>query len=211
MGTAISNHAARGVVALALIASGCAAQATTSSRPPATTTSTAHPVASSATTRAPGFAWLRPRPAPTGWGVARIPTGAVMRYPSGWRRIHGDAGTATAVLRNRDHEFVGYLNLTPRQSDESLGNWASFRLGHNAEEGDRGVTRLASASGMPFRSGPGSCVRDAYTTLTGAHFIELACLVKGPTASSVIVGASPPAKWAQMAPLIERSISTLTT
>jgi hypothetical protein len=134
-----------------------------------------------------------------------------MRYPSGWRRTHGDAGTATAVLLNRDHEFVGYLNLTPRQSDETLGNWASFRLGHNVEEGDRRVTRLASASGLRFRSGPGSCVRDAYTTLTGAHFIELACLVKGPTASSVIVGASPPAKWTQMAPLIERAISALTT
>jgi len=134
-----------------------------------------------------------------------------MRYPSGWRRIPGDAGTATAVLRNREHEFVGYLNLTPRQSDENLGNWASFRIAHNAEEGDRGVTRLASASGLRFRSGTGSCVRDAYITTTGAHFIELACLVRGPTASSVIVGASPPTKWTQMAPVIERSISALTT
>ncbi len=134
-----------------------------------------------------------------------------MRYPSGWQRIHGDAGTATAVLRNREREFVGYLNLTPRQSDENLGNWASFRLAHNAEEGDRGVTRLASASGLRFRSGPGSCIRDAYVTTTGAHFIELACLVRGPTVSSVIVGASPPTKWTQMAPVIERSISALTT
>jgi hypothetical protein len=134
-----------------------------------------------------------------------------MRFPSGWRRVAGDAGTATAVLRNPEHEFVGYLNLTPRQSDESLGNWASFRLEHNAEEGDRGVARLASASGLRFRSGLGSCVRDAYATITGAHFIELACLVRGPAASSVIVGASPPAKWTQMAPVLERSISALTT
>jgi hypothetical protein len=134
-----------------------------------------------------------------------------MRYPSGWRHIGGDAGTATAVLRNGEHEFLGYLNLTPRQSDENLANWASFRLGHNAQEGDRGVTRLASASGLRFRSGPGSCVRDAYTTTTGAHFIELACLVRGLTTSSVIVGASPPRKWTEMAPLVERSISALTT
>jgi hypothetical protein len=115
------------------------------------------------------------------------------------------------VLGNREHEFLGYLNLTPRQGDENLGNWASFRVGHNAQEGDRGVTRLASAGGLRFRTGPGSCVRDSYTTSTGAHFIELACLVRGPTASSVIVGASPPGTWTQMAPLIERSISALTT
>ena len=184
------------VVSVALIASGCAAQAANSSPPDAA---------------GRGFAWLRPGPAPAGWAAARIPTGVVMRYPSGWRHIAGDAGTATAVLQNGDHDLLGYLNLTPRQGDESLGNWASFRLGHNAQEGDRGVTRLASATGLRFLSGHGSCVRDAYTTTTGAHFIELACLIRGPRTSSVIVGAGPPRTWAEMAPLIERSISALTT
>jgi hypothetical protein len=134
-----------------------------------------------------------------------------MRYPREWRRIAGDPGTATAVVGDREHEFLGYLNLTPRQGAESLRNWASFRLGHNADEGDRGVTRLASASGLRFRSGPGSCVSDSYITTTGAHFTELACLVRGPTVSSVIVGASPPGAWTQVGPLIERSISALTT
>ena len=51
----------------------------------------------------------------------------------------------------------------------------------------------------------------AQATTTGAHFIELACLVRGLTTSSVIVGASPPRKWTEMAPLIETSISALTT
>lgn len=38
-----------------------------------------------------------------------------------------------------------------------------------------------------------------------------AWLVRGLTTSSVIVGASPPRKWTEMAPLIETSISALTT
>jgi hypothetical protein len=197
MVTAISSGwAARGALALALIASGCAAQASTRS-PPAVARS--------------GFAWLHPGAAPAGWGVARIPTGAVLRYPSGWQLTAGDAGTATAALRDRRQRIVGYLNLTPRQGDETLRNWASFRIGHNAQEGDRGVTRLASAGGLRFSSGAGSCVRDAYTTTTGARFVELACLVEGSAGSSVIVGASPPRMWPEMAPLIERSISALTT
>jgi hypothetical protein len=70
---------------------------------------------------------------------------------------------------------------------------------------------LAAATGLRFRSGRGSCVRDAYTTTTSAQFIEIACLVRGPRVASVIVGAAPPQTWTRMSPLIERAISALTT
>ncbi len=157
------------------------------------------------------FSWLRPGPPPSGWPVARIPSGAAMAYPPGWTTLRGDRGTATVALLSSGRDYVGYLNVTPRQGTESLADWSSFRVDHNAEEGDRGVTTQASATGLRFRSGAGSCVRDSYTTATGARYIELACLVAGRRASTVIVGAAPPGQWAKVAPNLERAISSLTT
>jgi hypothetical protein len=142
--------------------------------------------------------------------VARIATGASMPYPPSWRRVRGDAGTATAVLMS-GHRFLGYLNVTPRQGDESLSTWGSFRVAHNAREGDRSVRKLASAQGLRFRTGRGSCVRDAYTTKTGGQYVEVACLVAGAKTASVIVGAAPPEMWAQLSPSIQRAISSLMT
>jgi hypothetical protein len=208
MATATSRSRRPILLALAAgaIVSGCGASSTATA--PAT-----HIAGTGARTATgpSGFAWLQPAPAPTGWPAARIPAGAVMPYPVGWRQIHGDAGTATAVLKDARSHFLGYLNLTPRQGAETLGTWAAFRTAHNAEEGDRALTTFAAANGLRFRTGRGSCVRDGYTTSTGYRYIELACLVQGPRAASVIVGAAPPGTWARTAPLIERAISSLTT
>ena len=153
------------------------------------------------------FAWLNPRPAPHAWSVASIPTGAEMAYPPGWQRPHSDVGTASAALITSSGRYIGYLNVTPRQGDETLAGWASFRTAHNADEGDRNVTRLASAAGLRFLTGSGSCVKDAYTTSIGARYIETACIVKGSKSTSVIVGTTTPGASAQIAPLLERAIS----
>jgi hypothetical protein len=133
-----------------------------------------------------------------------------MSYPTGWRRIGGDPGTATVALIVR-HRFLGYLNVTPRQGSETLTGWQRFRVKHNAEEGDRAVVTLASGSGLRFRSGSGSCVRDAYRTTSGTRYVEIACLVAGRLATSVIVGAAPPDQWPRISPLIERAISAFVT
>ena len=187
MGTATSRAAALGFATLALAAAGCGGGAR----------------------RASGFGWLRPGPPPAGWHAVRIPSGSVLSYPPSWRHIAGDRGTATAVSRDRSGHIVGYLNLTPRQGDETLAGWSRFRPEHNAEEGDKNVRTLATATGLSFRSGRGNCVEDSYST-TDARYIELACLVRAGTTSSVVVGASTPAQWTQIAPLLERSISALT-
>jgi hypothetical protein len=208
MGTATSSRAILGLAALALAASGC----TTEAGMPASSAATiSHARIVSAQAAAGGFAWLRPNPAPAGWRLARIASGAVMPYPPGWQRVAGDAGTATAVLQGAHHDYLGYLNLTPRQGDETLRSWASFRVEHNVAEGDRAVRTLASASGLRFRSGRGSCVQDSYTTSSGARFVELACLAAGRNVTSVIVGAAPPREWVRMSPLIELAISAFTT
>jgi hypothetical protein len=156
------------------------------------------------------FAWLAPGPAPAGWPALHIAGGAVLPYPRGWTQQHGDAGTGTVVLRTRQGEYLGFLNLTPRQGGETMQNWDRFRVAHNANEGDRHVVLLASAGRLRFRQGRGACIRDAYTTGSGAKFIELACLIRGPHATSVVVGAAPPEAWAQSAPRLEQAISAFT-
>jgi len=54
-------------------------------------------------------------------------------------------------------------------------------------------------------------VRDAYTTRTGLRFTELACIVTGSRATTVILGAAPSSRWRAAAPQIERAISALST
>jgi hypothetical protein len=181
MGTATSRAALGALAALGLAACGAPAGAV---RP---------------------FAWLSPRAAPSAWPVATISSGAAMPYPPSWQRTRGDRGTATAVRLDQRGHIVGYLNLTPQQGTESAANGRTFRTEHNADEGDRHVRTLATAGGLRFRSGSGACVKDSYTTGTGARYVELACLVRG----SVIVGAAPPQAWPGIAPLIERAISGL--
>jgi hypothetical protein len=210
MGTAICKTAIL-ASAVAAMTSGCGTSTTaphgpSPSRPGAQTRSLQTPAAGSS-----GFAWLRPVPAPPAWQVARIANGAVLRYPAGWRRVAGDTGTATAVLQDAQHAFLGYLNLTPHQASENLRTWASFRTRHNTLEGDRGVQELAAATSVPFRDGHASCVRDAYTTSTGNRFIELSCLIDVPPTVSVIVGAAPPQMFRQISPIIERAISAFPT
>ena len=190
-------------LAAALAAAGCGA-ASRSSVAPASTASPAR------------FAWLQPAAVPAGWHSVPIANGATMPYPAAWRHVHGDAGTATAILgggadADSGARVSGYLNLTPLQGEETLANWARYRVEHNAGEGDRAIRTLAAASGLRFRTGVGSCVRDSYTTSSGAPYIEIACLVKGARATSVIVGATPPGAWTRVSPQLERAISSLST
>lgn len=146
-----------------------------------------------------------------GWQTVAIPGGATLAYPPGWRRIRTDPDTASVALMGPDDRFLGYLNLTPRQGEETLADWSRFRVNHNREEGDRSVTAQASATGLRFRTGRGSCVRDVYVTQTASRYIELACIVAGRRATTVVVGASPPSSWRRVSALLEQAISSITT
>jgi hypothetical protein len=152
------------------------------------------------------FAWLRPAPAAAAWRVAHLRSGAALAQPPGWRPVRTDAGTASFALLGRNRAIVAYLNATPRQGTETLANWQSFRVHHNAEEGSRDIRTLAAARGLRFRSGPGSCVIDQYRT-RARSYREIACIVAGQGRASVIVAAATPALWPREAPVIERAIS----
>jgi hypothetical protein len=155
---------------------------------------------------AAAFAWLHPAPAGAAWGVVGLPSGAALARPPGWRAVHTDPGTASFALRGSDRAIVAYLNATPRQGAETLANWPTFRVHHNADEGSRAIHTLAAARGLRFRSGPGSCVIDQYRT-SARTYREIACLVAGRGHATVIVAAATPALWQREAPVIEHAIS----
>ena len=158
------------------------------------------------------FAWLHPGALPATWSSWRLPSSpARLPTPPGWRHEHGDAGTRTVALRGPSGEIAGYLNATPLQGEETLGNWSRFRVDHNREEGDRDVRLLAAANGLRFREATGSCVLDSYRTTVDHRYRELACIVAGRTASTVIVAAAPPALWETEAHTLERAITGFTT
>ena len=161
--------------------------------------------------QAPAFRWLQPQPPPHEWKLARLPSGkATFAYPRTWRPIRTDPGTASVALLGHGRSIRGYLNLTPRQGTETLANWPSFRIEHLGDEGSTDVRRIASAHGLAFRSGHGTCVIDSYRT-SRARYREIACLVAGTRTSSVIVGAAPSKTWAQHAKTIELAIASLRT
>jgi hypothetical protein len=156
------------------------------------------------------LAWLHPVRPPRGWRVARLPSSsAALAYPSGWHTIATDSGTVSVALTDRSDTIVSYLNATPRQGVETLANWSSFRPHHVAAEGARDVRVLARAEHLPFRSGQGSCVIDSYST-SKTRYIEIACLVQGARAATVIVGAAQPGAWSSQGPLLERAIASFT-
>jgi hypothetical protein len=161
--------------------------------------------------QASAFRWLHPRPPPRGWNLARLPSGAAtFAYPKTWRPIRTDPGTASVALIGHARSIRGYLNVTPRQGRETLANWPSFRIQHLREDETTDVRLIASAHGLRFRSGRGSCVIDSYRT-SRTRYREIACLVAGSRTSSVLVGAAPSKTWAQQAETIERAIASLRT
>jgi len=158
------------------------------------------------------FSWLRPAPAPRGWHTAALPSGAArFAYPSDWRLIRTDPGTVTAALHDADGDIAGYLNATPQQGEETLANWSDFRPDHNRDEGDVDLRTIAAASDLRFRAGHGSCLIEDYRTSSAHPYREIACIVSGSKATTVIVGAAPPDQWSRQAPAIERAISSFRT
>ena len=157
------------------------------------------------------FAWLQPAAAPADWKIARLPSrNAHLAYPPGWRAIRTDPGTFSAALLGPHDRIRGYLNATPRSGAETLANWATFRPAHNREEGDHTVVRDASATGLRFRSGTGSCVIDHYAT-TSARYKEIACIVRATRATTVVVAAARPADWTRLVPQLQRAVSSFSS
>lgn len=149
---------------------------------------------------------------PAEWGTLRLASGASLPYPLSWRRIHSDPGTASAAMFNADGTIRAYLNVTPAIGKETLAGWAHFRVGHNADEGDRNVRVLSKQTNVPLDGGRGSCVVDQYTT-TRTAYRELACVVAPSSGAMrvVLVAAAQPDVWISEGHILQFAIDHFTS
>jgi hypothetical protein len=156
-----------------------------------------------------GFTWFHSRPTPDSWHRVWLPDGtAVLSYPQSLRPLHGDKGTVTAGITTKSGFVVVYLNVTPRQGNETLRNWPDFRVQHLLGENASAATRAGQATGLEFRGGRGSCLLDSYTTKVGAnHYREIACFVQGAHGASVLVAATAAADWGSYSGLLEKAVN----
>ena len=157
-----------------------------------------------------GFGWFHPGPAPGTWRRASLSgQRAMLSYPGWLRPMQGDPGTVTVGSTSRSGAVLVYLNVTPRQGDETLRDWPSFRVDHLRGEGQTGVRVDGVSPWLDFRGGRGRCVEDNYTTkIHGNHYREIACYVQGAHAASVLVAAAPAAAWQATAALLEKVVSS---
>ena len=157
-----------------------------------------------------GFGWFDPWPAPRTWLRARLADQrATLSYPGSLRPMTGDPATITVGSTSRSGEVLVYLNVTPRQGDETLRDWPSFRVNHLREEGQTGVRVDDVSPPLDFRSGRGRCVIDKYTTkVRDNHYREIACYVQGAHAASVLVAAAPAATSQATVALLEKVVSS---
>lgn len=189
--------AAAALTALSLALFGCA-----SGQPAAGSGGGGQPAAT-------GFGWFHPGPAPGAWLRASLSgQRATLSFPGSLRTMHGDAGTVTVGSTAKSGQVLVYLNVTPKQGDETLRNWTGFRLEHLREDGQSAVHLDSASPPLHFRGGPGRCVIDNYTTRDrGNHYNEIACLVQGAHATSVLVAAAPAAAWQANRALLEKVVS----
>jgi hypothetical protein len=154
------------------------------------------------------FSWFVAKPPPAGWKhLTPRPGTAVLWFPPSLQPIHADISAVSAALRDRDGNFLAYLNSTPRQGGERLSTWPDFRLAALRAR-NVAVREVGRAFGLSFRGGTGSCVIDDYVTRVGSHrFQEIACLVLGQGTGGVVVAAAPPTEWGRLGPQLERAIS----
>jgi hypothetical protein len=192
-------------IAVAVTAAGCQSSPAAAAHPGQSGRSGAH----SSGTKVGRIHTLSAQPAPARWHYLTLPDrGAVLAFPPTMHRVPGDRGTVSAAEFGHSGAYQLYLNVTPKQGNETLGGWPEFRIDHVAEEEHTTPHLIAASHGVRFLGGTGSCVLDTYVTKVKAnHYTEIACYVQGKTSSSVIIGAAPTADWAKASGPLMRAVA----
>ena len=207
----LRQHLLRGTAAAALVAAlSLVLLSCTSTHAPAGQASPGRTALRHAPAGPAGFAWFRAGSPPAAWLRAGLPgQHAALFYPNSLRPMRGDHGTVTVGRTSRSGTVLVYLNVTPRQGDETLRDWPGFRLGHLRGD-DATTVHLDSVSPvLDFRGGQGRCVIDNYTTkIHRNQYQEIACFVQGTHAASVLVAATSARTWRAYQPLLDRVVSS---
>ncbi len=158
------------------------------------------------------FQWLVARSAPPSWPRVVTPsTAATLSYPPSFGPVSGDPGSVSAAVRSPTGVYVAYLNATPQQGAERPRGFAAFRVHLLGEDHDEAVHEEASAERVAFQGGRGSCVIDTYVTrVRHRRYREIACLVAGTHAGTVVVAAALTSRWNQFRPWLQQSIAAFT-
>jgi hypothetical protein len=174
----------------------------------ATKAGTAHSEPASRATLG-SFSWLASTTPPATWARLALPSGlGTLSSPPGFRTVDGDPGTLSVALRNSAGTYLGYLNVTPHQGDETLQDWAAFRLSHLLGDDAVSVHEDATVQSVPTAAAVRSCVSDDYVTTIGHHhFHEVACYVASGSVSSVVVAATPLGDPAHVWSQLERAVA----
>jgi hypothetical protein len=126
-----------------------------------------------------------------------LPDGASLFYPPSFQPTTADPGAASVVRRGADRSYVGYLNATPWTLAPPGEGWPRARLDRLSDE-DTAIHEDGARDDIGFSGGGrGSCVADHYVTRIGHHrFFEMACLVRSPRNTAVVlVAAASAAQW----------------
>jgi hypothetical protein len=155
------------------------------------------------------FGWLAKTAPPATWARVTAASGLGTLYlPPGFRTVDGDPGTLSVALRNSAGTYLGYLNVTPRQGDETLRHWAAFRLSHLLADDAISVHEDAAVQSVRTAAAVRSCVTDDYMTTIGHHhFHEVACYVTSSSVSSVVIAATPSGDPAHVWTHLERAVA----
>ena len=146
-----------------------------------------------------------------GWPRAALPDGrADVAHPPAWRVVPGARDSTTVARLSLDGRVLAYVQLSPAPPDRAPETWARLRTTRERAQGLGALTVESRAAGLRFATGTGACVTDSYGA-GGVRFREIACLVAGRHARSVVVAAAPADGWAAAAPDLERVVASLRT
>jgi hypothetical protein len=176
----------------------------------ALTATTGHPRSAGSSTLG-SFGWLASTTPPATWARLAVPSGlGTVSLPPGFRAVEGDPGTLSVALLNSVGTYLGYLNVTPRQGDETLRDWAAFRLSHLLADDAVSVHEDAMVRSVRTAAAVRSCVTDDYvTTIGNHHFHEVACYVMSGSVGSVVVAAIPSGDPAHVWTELESAVAAI--
>jgi hypothetical protein len=145
------------------------------------------------------FAWLRPSAAPADWKIARLPSRkAQLAYPPRWGRYGPTRARFPRCCWDGTTASAATSTQRPSPAPRCSSTGPAFALPTTTKRATRRRSRRLGGRAA-IRSGNGACVID-HCASTSARYKEIACIVRGTRATTVVVAAARPADRTRLAP-----------